>query len=173
MRVNVADLLGATSQTLEVTGRLDLGCLDGPGGPVMLASPVAVRVQLGATGRGVLAVGEASTVGVWECSRCLARHERPLTAHFSVEFRPLGAEAPEDGAEAKEREIQTFTGQWVELAEVIKQSLILDMPMKPLCREDCLGLCQGCGADLNQGRCHCPRAHDPRWKALSGLLDPK
>lgn len=171
MRVNVADLLGATSQTLEVAGWLDLGCLDGPGGPVTLAAAVAARVQLGATGRGVLAVGQASTVGVWECSRCLTRYECPLTAHFSVEFRPLGEEAPEDGAE--EREVQTFTGQWVELTEVIRQSLILDMPMKPLCREDCLGLCPECGADLNQGRCHCPRAHDPRWMALSRLADPK
>ena len=126
MRVNVADLLGVTSQTLEVAGWLDLGCLDGPGGPVTLVAAVAARVQLGATGRGVLAVGQASTVGVWECSRCLTRYECPLTAHFSVEFRPLGEEAPEDGAE--EREVQTFTGQWVELTEVIRQSLIRICP---------------------------------------------
>ncbi|HAI21993.1 MAG TPA: metal-binding protein [Clostridiales bacterium UBA8153] len=171
MRVHVANLLEATAHTLEVAGRLDLGCLDGPGVPTVLATAVEVRAKLSATGRGVLVVGEAGTVGVWECSRCLVRYEHPLAARFSVEFRPPGEETPEDGPDG--REVQTFTGQWVDLLEVIRQSLILDMPMKPLCREDCLGLCQECGGNLNQGSCPCARGGDPRWQALGRLLDPK
>jgi len=59
----------------------------------------------------------------------------------------------------------------LELNEAIRQYTLLVMPMKPLCREDCFGLCQKCGKNLNQGPCDCPKQEiDPRWSKLSKLI---
>jgi uncharacterized protein len=59
----------------------------------------------------------------------------------------------------------------MDLTGTLKQWLLTDMPMKPLCRTDCLGLCQGCGTNLNLGRCDCDGPErDPRWQALADLL---
>ena len=60
----------------------------------------------------------------------------------------------------------------IDLTEVLRQYVIADEPMKPLCRAECLGLCHVCGNDLNQGACECDaRPADPRWSALAGFLD--
>jgi uncharacterized protein len=57
----------------------------------------------------------------------------------------------------------------IDLADAVREALILAMPEYPLCREDCRGLCPRCGADLNQGPCTCPPPTDPRWGALETL----
>jgi len=60
----------------------------------------------------------------------------------------------------------------VDLNPYIEENLILSIPMKMLCREDCKGICPGCGADLNHEVCRCGRSEiDPRWKKLKDLLD--
>ncbi|HEY6146875.1 MAG TPA: DUF177 domain-containing protein, partial [Thermoanaerobaculia bacterium] len=58
----------------------------------------------------------------------------------------------------------------VSVAPIVEERIQMAVPMKPLCREDCLGLCPTCGKDLNQGPCNCrDEAIDPRWEALSKL----
>jgi uncharacterized protein len=57
----------------------------------------------------------------------------------------------------------------LDLREPIREELVLNVPPFPLCREDCAGLCDKCGADLNSGSCDCRPDRDPRWAALEGL----
>jgi uncharacterized protein len=58
----------------------------------------------------------------------------------------------------------------LDLREAIRQNALLAIPMKPLCREDCAGLCQKCGQDLNEGQCDCTKPEiDPRWSKLADL----
>jgi uncharacterized protein len=58
----------------------------------------------------------------------------------------------------------------LDLSEAIRQNALLAVPMKPLCREDCSGLCQQCGKDLNKGQCDCNKSEiDPRWAKLADL----
>ena len=68
-----------------------------------------------------------------------------------------------------------FTGEELDLCEAVQEQVIMALPVRPLCREDCRGLCPVCGADLNEESCTCAeKTVDPRWKALSELkISPK
>jgi uncharacterized protein len=107
------------------------------------------------------------------CSRCLSRFRHPLKISFEEEFLPTidvtsGMPLPQtDEAGAftiDERHI-------MDLTEPARQYALMAVPMKPLCKADCAGLCQQCGKNLNQGNCDCPtREIDPRWSELTKLL---
>ncbi len=59
----------------------------------------------------------------------------------------------------------------LDLADIVREYVVTEMPMKPLCRRECLGLCQRCGSDLNLGHCDCSDSpEDPQWGALAGLV---
>jgi uncharacterized protein len=63
---------------------------------------------------------------------------------------------------------------FLQIDNMVRESILLTLPLKPLCREDCKGLCPICGIDLNKSVCSCvKRETDPRWEKLKGLLDKK
>ena len=106
------------------------------------------------------------------CNRCLGRFLHPLKIKFEEEYLPTvdilsGANLPppEDAA--------SFTideGHNIDLTEAIRQYAMMAVPMKALCDEECAGLCQKCGQNLNKGKCDCPAEDtDPRWAKLTGL----
>ena len=103
------------------------------------------------------------------CARCGREIHRPLNVEFMLlaEERPEGA-APDAGPDD---DIVYHDGQMLDLSDHVRQVVMVDAPMAPLCREDCQGLCPGCGADLADGACRCePAPPDPRWRKLDKLL---
>lgn len=107
------------------------------------------------------------------CVRCLGPAES--TRRGTIELLVLIG--PEEEAE-EERELSDDDLGVLRLAEplldthpLLSEHLQLNIPMRPLCREDCAGLCVRCGADLNVGPCGCPSLTDPRWEALAALRD--
>ncbi len=110
------------------------------------------------TNRGILVTGQLKTDMELTCSRCLEIFGCPLTLDVEEEYFPTmdvntGASLPppEDPA--------AFTidhNNVLDVGEAIRQYALLAVPMKPLCRENCAGLCATCGANLNQGACSCP-----------------
>jgi uncharacterized protein len=125
------------------------------------------------TQRSILVKCTVSTEVELTCSRCLSLFRYPLTLNFEEEYLPTvdvvsGTPLPlpeEPGAfTIDEHHI-------LDLTEAMRQYTVLAIPMKPLCRKDCAGLCQNCGHNLNQGRCDCPSpGADPRWSELTRLL---
>ncbi|MBC7933445.1 MAG: DUF177 domain-containing protein [Rubrivivax sp.] len=109
------------------------------------------------------------------CDRCLAATRMPLEVEFDTGFIPQEAEAvkaenvellPEDLG------IAAYEGDAVDLDELVREQILLALPSRHLCREECKGLCQKCGADLNAGQCSCGQGEvDPRWSALAGWKD--
>ncbi len=91
------------------------------------------------------------------CGRCLEPFEAPLTADFDLLLVPApAAEAPEEEElSAAELDLDFYAGETVDLEAVIREQIILMVPLKPLCREDCRGLCPICGANLNRETCSC------------------
>ena len=80
----------------------------------------------------------------------------------------------EDQLEAQELGLVEVEGGSFESRPLVVEQVELSLPMKPLCREDCQGLCPQCGQDLNEGRCGCVRERvDPRWAALAMLKEPR
>jgi len=137
--------------------------------------PVRGKVDMVRTDRGILVAGELRTEVELTCSRCLGRYTTPLTMQFEEEYVPTvdvfsGAPLPSP------EEPTPFTideHHIIDLDEAVRQYTLLTIPMKPLCREDCAGICAECGKNLNEGPCGCPqRAMDPRWAALNKLIQP-
>jgi len=171
MQINVAQLLkqpvGATRQyeLQEPLEPIDEGVL-----PV---APLEGAVHLLRTGRGVLVHLQAHTQVQLACSRCLEPYTAPVEIDFQEEFFPtidihtgLPIETPED-----DKAIVIDGNHVLDLGEMARQYLLLSLPMHPLCRDDCAGLCPNCGHNLNAGPCACPpEPVDSRWAMLRELL---
>ncbi len=122
------------------------------------------------TDRSILVKGRLHTKSELDCSRCLSLFSCPLTLNIEEEYFPTmdiitGAPVPlpdEPGCfTIDEHNI-------LDLTEAIRQYMLLAIPMKPLCREDCAGLCPACGVNLNQAPCNCPpKPVDHRWSELT------
>ncbi len=94
-----------------------------------------------------------------ECSRCLTSFGMALKARFTVIYRRDVSIPSADEAETELDEqalvSATYSGDNIDLSPEIGEQLAMELPLKPLCSEGCRGLCQTCGADLNQGQCGC------------------
>ena len=108
------------------------------------------------------------------CSRCLDEHRQPISMAIEEEFFPLVEAAmvgrpsrPGGGDDA----FNIDRNHILDLTDAVKQYALLSMPMKPVCRADCLGICIRCGANLNEGGCVCDKTpRDSRWGALLELV---
>lgn len=102
------------------------------------------------------------------CSRCLEETNLPLTADFTYTLMPDNPEFREEvELQTEDLEISYYHGDFIDLTPIICEQIILQMPIKALCREECKGLCPQCGANLNYDQCECPRGcTDGRMAAL-------
>ncbi len=104
------------------------------------------------------------------CARCVEPVEIPLAADYDLIFRPAeaDAEATERSITAPETEIGYYQRDSLALEDVLREQVLLSLPVRTLCKPDCKGLCPNCGADRNSQTCSCA-GNDPRWEALAGL----
>ncbi len=146
-----------------------------PGGTEGLVEGRAVgTVRVLRTHHGLLVNGVVEVETAAVCGRCLADFPRNITLTLEEECYPTvdpstgRRMAPPDEAEGV---VHIDTRQMLDLSDVLRQYLLTSEPLKALCREDCRGLCPGCGADLNTEKCNCTSTSvDPRWGALADLL---
>jgi len=106
------------------------------------------------------------------CARCVEPVEVPLAAEFDLIFRPVGvdSDAPERSITAPETEIGYYQEDSLALEDVLREQVLLSLPVRTLCKPDCKGLCPRCGSNRNSQPCQCEVGpSDPRWEALSGL----
>jgi uncharacterized protein len=106
------------------------------------------------------------------CARCVDPVDISLAAEFDLIFRPVGAdsESSERSISAQETEIGYYQGDSLLLEDVLREQVLLSLPVRTLCKPDCKGLCPRCGTNRNLEACSCEEASsDPRWEALAGL----
>jgi uncharacterized protein len=107
------------------------------------------------------------------CDRCVAPVVFPVNAEFDVTYVPeeaLAADAEAVELQEDDLTFATYEGDELDLSELAREQIVLALPARHLCREDCKGLCPTCGEDLNTQECHCERQEiDPRWAALAAL----
>ena len=131
------------------------------GSAVPEGGPVLVEVLLEPVGDTVEAVGAVSAAWEGDCGRCL----RPATGLATGEVEEVFEPHPVEG------ETYPLAHGEIDLEPMARETVLLELPQAPLCREDCLGLCPTCGADRNQGDCDCAPPADARWAALDQLRD--
>ncbi len=148
--------------------------------------PAPAKLTLARVGAGVLLTGEIELDVVAPCDRCLADVPQRLPIRFTLNLVPEpkkadDAEDDEGGRPADEKERagsfaladadeETFDGQTIDLDPIVREQVLLALPMRVICREDCKGLCPSCGQDLNVEKCACePRGIDPRLAVLKNI----
>jgi uncharacterized protein len=116
--------------------------------------------------------GGLSTGLELQCARCLELVRQDVQRDFELLYRLLGADAGRDELSVTdaEAEIGYYQGDGILLEDVLREQVLLALPLKVTCREDCKGLCPECGKNLNQEQCSCSREiEDPRWAALKDV----
>lgn len=164
MKINVAQQLN------EAVGSVRHYAIDEMG---EAGFPVQGKVQLLRTNRSILVRGRLETTARDVCGRCLEEFDYPLSLDIEEEF--FITRDPSSGALLTP---PTETGAFaidennlLDLDEAVRQYKLLAQPMKPICREDCAGLCPQCGCNLNYETCDCTSIHtDSPWAPLQGLL---
>lgn len=123
-------------------------------------------------GRLITVWGTVQGVVTLPCSRCLQPVEYTIATTFEAECELRHFFAMADGNyEGLDEEVTlVFDESTANISELARQALILALPMRPLCNEQCKGICPLCGADLNKGTCSCQAPVDPRWAKLDELL---
>jgi uncharacterized protein len=150
--------------------------VDQPAKPLELADcgPVTGELNLDKNGDIVLVTGHLSFTAGQECSRCLKRFSRLYRPELDLCYRP--ATAPRmikgQGTELSADDLITigYHKNEIDLWPEIREAVLLALPLKPLCREDCKGICPSCGADRNAKKCDCREDRtDSRWENLKKL----
>jgi uncharacterized protein len=109
-----------------------------------------------------------------QCDRCLGRARFPLDAGFDLFYRPASelAEQEEVAIDAGEAEIGFYEGQGLELEDILREQVLLALPMQKVCEESCKGICPICGKNRNEADCGCSdSAADNRWSALRNIAN--
>lgn len=137
-------------------------------------APVEVTADIRKDAQKVRLVGRVTTGLELDCSRCLESFAVPIDANFDVLFLPAAANTGDAEQEVGDEDlgVSFYKDDTIDLGEVLREQFYLALPMKPLCREDCRGLCPVCGKNRNRESCDCQSQWvDPRLDALRKLKE--
>jgi uncharacterized protein len=147
-------------------------CLqDGDQPPDFNLRKVDVQCQITRVSSTIFIKGNLSVLLGICCSRCLEEADLPADGDFYYTLAPIRPEDKEDvELQAEELEISYYQGDFIDLAPIVCEQVILQIPIKPLCSEECKGLCPHCGVNLNAASCNCDLEFvDPRLAALKNI----
>lgn len=149
--------------------------------PRELDEPFRIEASAYRVGDDLIVGGEVCGGLSLECGRCLSRYRESIREPFRLVLEPAGSRVPADpeGALAlsrygmclaEELEAGWYQGSEIDLSGLVQEVVCLALPVQPLCREDCAGLCPRCGADRNAGACGCPETTgDSPFSVLAAL----
>jgi uncharacterized protein len=157
----------------EISRRYEPSAFDGRTTQFRVAAPVDLTLRIHKDRERFRLVGRVRTTLELVCSRCLEPFPLPVDSAFDVRYLPQS----EGGGE--EREIEEddlsdafYRDETIDLGQLMDEQFYLALPMKPLCREDCKGLCPSCGTNQNDATCSCQvRWEDPRLAGLRALVN--
>jgi uncharacterized protein len=173
MRIELVDLKDGKGEFAHVyqTEELDLG-----DERAKLCGPASVSGTIRQAGPEVFVTGNLQTCVQVDCDRCLKPIQLPVYSEFSLEYITGGDYESTRTAELTEElmSVSVFDGEAIDIDEIAKEQILLTVPSRSVCKEDCKGFCPTCGADKNAGECGCSETEiDPRWAGLKDLMSGK
>jgi uncharacterized protein len=144
-----------------------------PGDEYTLVESVSLGLDIQKDGNRYRVVGTLRTSIELACSRCLEPFRVPLDTRFDLRYLPHAENTGEGEQEVQEDDLATafYREDQIDLAQLVREQIWLAIPMKPLCQEDCRGLCPVCGINRNVSSCRCESEWvDPRLAVLKQLL---
>ena len=164
MRLNLNEIIEVPGKSVAFECELDAERLLVPSVVSFSQAPKAEGIVKNSAGALTL-MGSIKADMLRVCDRCMEEYRQEKTLNLEI---PLAFELEDD----ENPDIFPIEADgWLELSEVLETCFILDMEAKSLCKEECAGLCQTCGANLNHGKCSCRPNVDPRLAVLGQLLD--
>jgi uncharacterized protein len=165
MELNLLPILNCEGKRLPIDTTLQLELH--PEDNFRLLKPVSVTGQIVNIGGSLELNAEGSANLSLTCDRCAESFEAQIPFRIEERFKKEDA----SGEDETNPDITLLTGTVIDLAELAYDALVLSIPTKVLCMEDCKGICLSCGQNLNQGACGCDdRPIDPRFDVLDQLL---
>jgi uncharacterized protein len=164
-------------ETEELCVDLDSQQCDLPSDIGKFVTPIHFEASIRKVEEEITIEGRISTTIEMICARCLKPHNEVINDTFEVIYRPQSdtREDQMDEIELSETDldISYYESGSISIAKLLRDQLLLLLPVKPLCKPDCAGLCPSCGKDLNEGSCTCSQdTIDPRFAILKQLLKP-
>lgn len=164
MKLDVSEITAANGAILDFAYNEEPEAIALPTDEVWLDKPVAFSGRL-TNHNGTLKLDGKMDVGYSsKCYRCL----RDVSGVLKLD---ISEDIIKDGT-ASEDDVYTYSGNTVDMDRIVRDNIILNIPMKQLCREDCQGICQICGKDLNNGKCGCEARNEinPQMEKLKNFF---
>jgi len=170
MRIRVRDIGEAVKEVTfeEPTSTLNLLLKRGPVHDYAFAGPARVTISHYRAGQNIFLSGRAVCRVKAQCARCLEDFGLALDAPFSYVLVPKMD--PKAQLDTEDLDLSFYEGEEVDVSPLVCEQILLSLPTRPLCRDDCQGLCPSCGVNRNSGDCRCGEgAGDPRLAVLRNL----
>jgi uncharacterized protein len=169
----ILELSGIRQPETELVRRFEPSAFEGRSADYRVVAPVTLNGRIHKDRDRFRVVGRVQSRLELNCSRCLEPFELPVDADFDVRFLPH-SENTGDEREVEEDDLSVafYRDEAIDLGQLIEEQFYLALPMKPLCRDACKGLCPSCGVNLNVETCDCQaRWEDPRLAGLKALMN--
>ena len=167
MKVNISNLSQGTHDYELSKDAAELGLAEN------FSGDVAARVAIEKSSRQIFLRANISVSATFSCDRCLSEFNHDVSTLLQTLYVWNTDDRP--GSEDENVRVLTHDQNMIDISEDVRDLVVLAVPLKLLCREDCAGLCQRCGKNLNAmvgSRCDCtPREVDERWNKLAALAD--
>lgn len=140
---------------------------------IKIIEPFKAVLRVDKRGQEVFIKGVVNGQVELQCSRCLKEYKMPIRTVIEITYHPIEELNKEELVELKrdEMEVDFYREGVIDTEDIVKDQILLNIPMKPLCSESCKGLCPICGTDLNEFECGCKvNEIDPRLAVLQSLL---
>jgi len=168
----IVDLLSVTDEPVPFNFRISADKLDLETTGVRIVGDIDIVGDVRKNAAKTDVTGSIKAPLEIDCTRCLA----PVKSEFDIAFQVdyVGKEMFPEGKEthlgSADLDTDVIEGSELDLSQVAREQIVLNLPEQVLCRDDCKGICARCGKDLNEGDCRCGQDDiDPRWAALKSL----
>ena len=166
MRIELENLEGGKGSFAHTYQLEELNLVDER---VRVTEPICVNGRVRLSGSEIQVSGRVETKVNVECDRCLKTIEMPVSAGFKLQYITGQDYESSQAAELTpdEMSLSVFDGEAIDVDEIVREQILLAVPDRVLCDENCRGICSICGTNLNTGSCDCTSTEvDPRWEAL-------
>lgn len=172
MYIDIGEIRKTDGQTFHFDLTVELPPLDVDNSEICFEKPLSISLDIRSTGKELIFTGKIKGDTQLVCNRCLERYGFCLDTDFKEEFCHASDldEFREEGRNTDD--IHVFEGNRINLEDIIRESVLLSIPMKSVCDEDCRGLCPVCGKNLNKDNCGCEiTTVDPRLADLKKYFE--
>jgi uncharacterized protein len=173
MKINIKDLV---SEFTEFTFTVPVAEFDFSPEEAILKEAVHVDVKVEKLRKDILLQGNVKGQLELECSRCLNHFLVPVNESFQLIFQPFSPRTTEEEIELVKQDLDVafYKDDIIDLTEIVREQILLSIPMIAVCDQSCRGLCPHCGQNLNQKTCQCvTETIDPRWHKLQDMAKKK